>query len=359
MKILYSQCWEDTQVLTQGLEIKSDDVILSIASGGDNSFALLLDNPRSVIAIDQNPAQIYLVELKMAAIKYLDYEQFIRFLGVRSEKNRWDIYNKLRPQLSDNAADYWDRNKKNINRGIIHIGKFENYFGLFYRFILPLIHYRRTIRKFLAESHLSVQKNLYKQSWNNLRWRYLFRIFFSKFVLSRFGRSADFFRYVSLEDISKVLFERTEYGLTALPVKDNFYAEYILSGKYRNLQSVPPYLNPDNFETLKRRAHRIELVCSTLEEYLNELPANSITKFNLSDCFEYMSGDQMNNLLKRIVKISRPGARLAFWTLFIPQQIPKDFNNHIEPLKELSENLSSTARTFFYNDFCLWQITKS
>lgn len=358
MKILYAQCWEDIQVLTQSLEIVPDDDILSIASGGDNSLALLLENPKSVIAIDQNPAQIYLVELKMAAIKYLNHNQFIRFIGVHPEKDRWDIYCTLRPFLSDNAANYWDNNKKNLNRGIIHIGKFEKYLGLFCRFVLPLIHYRRTIKKFFTVSNLSAQKTIYRQSWNNLRWRYLFRIFFSKFVLSRFGRTADFFRYVSMDDISKVLFERTEYGLTALPIKDNFYAEYILSGKYENLQAAPPYLNPDNFEIIKRRLNRIKLVCSSLEKYLNKLPSNSISKFNLSDCFEYMSEDQRSDLLKQIAKISRPGARLALWTLFIPQSIPKDFNNKIELLKELSENLSSTARTFFYNDFCLWQISK-
>ena len=128
MKILYSQCWEDILILTRGLEIKSDDVILSIASGGDNSLALLLENPKSVIAIDQNPVQIYLVELKKAAIKYLDYENFIRFLGVRHDNNRWRTYLKLRSFLTDSAAHYWDNNRKNINRGIVHIGKFEKYF---------------------------------------------------------------------------------------------------------------------------------------------------------------------------------------------------------------------------------------
>ncbi|MCP4706863.1 MAG: DUF3419 family protein [candidate division Zixibacteria bacterium] len=359
MKILYSQCWEDARVLSQGLRVTPDDNILSIASGGDNSFALLLKNPRSVIAIDQHPGQIYLVELKIAAIKYLDYTQFIQFMGVRPKSNRWDIYIKLRPFLSERAADYWNNKKNDINRGIIHIGKFENYFALFYRLILPLIHRRRTINRFLSESNQSVQINSYNQTWNNIRWRYLFKIFFSRFVLSRFGRSAEYFRYVAIENISKVLFKRTEYGLTGIPVKDNFYVEYILSGKYRNLHSVPLYLNPDNFEIIKKRIDRIKLVCSNLEEYLNKVTVNTISKFNLSDCFEYMSRDQIDALLKQIVKIARPKARLAFWTLFIPQSIPKKLYNHIESLSEISEKLSSTAQTFFYNDFCLWQIRRS
>ena len=45
-KISYSQCWEDPDVLIEGLNISEKDTVLSIASGGDNTFAMLLKNPK-------------------------------------------------------------------------------------------------------------------------------------------------------------------------------------------------------------------------------------------------------------------------------------------------------------------------
>ena len=66
--IHYSQCWEDPTTLIKALRISPEDNVISIASGGDNTLALLLENPKSITAIDSNPAQIYLCELKIKAI---------------------------------------------------------------------------------------------------------------------------------------------------------------------------------------------------------------------------------------------------------------------------------------------------
>jgi S-adenosylmethionine-diacylglycerol 3-amino-3-carboxypropyl transferase len=52
-KIRYSQVWEDTRLLRQGLCLKPQSRVLSIASAGDNAFALLLDDAREVVAIGE------------------------------------------------------------------------------------------------------------------------------------------------------------------------------------------------------------------------------------------------------------------------------------------------------------------
>jgi len=135
-KISYSQCWEDPDVLIEGLNISEKDTVLSIASGGDNTFAMLLKNPKQIIAVDQNPAQIYLVELKMKAIQLFDYNDFIEFVGARSSDNRLQLYCKIRSFLSEAARDFWDAHSESINFGIIHCGKFEQYFSVFRKYIL-------------------------------------------------------------------------------------------------------------------------------------------------------------------------------------------------------------------------------
>ena len=50
--IRYAQCWEDADVLLEGLDIRPHHVCLSIASAGDNVMAMVSRGPERVIALD-------------------------------------------------------------------------------------------------------------------------------------------------------------------------------------------------------------------------------------------------------------------------------------------------------------------
>jgi S-adenosylmethionine-diacylglycerol 3-amino-3-carboxypropyl transferase len=356
-KIHYAQCWEDPRALTRALEVTPEDDVISIASGGDNTFALLLDNPRSVTAVDRNPAQVFLVELKMRAIQELSYDEFIRFVGARSCRNRESLYASIRPSLSHEAREYWDERPQALRKGIIHCGKFERYFAIFRRFVLPLIHGPGTVQRLLTVASSREQERFFDGVWNNRRWRWLFRIFFGKFLLGRLGRDPSFFRYVNVENIAENLLQRTRRGLRDIPVHDNFFVEQIFTGKYGKLEAAPPYLCPSNFEILKERLGRLRLVCASLQELLKALQPRTISKLNLSDIFEYISNEQVELTLQEILRVCRDDARLAFWTLFIPRTVPSALTRWIKPCSSVAGRLLSTDRTFFYGSFCLWRLS--
>ena len=92
MSISYSMCWEDPLVLNKALRVKKSDKVLSIVSGGENIFALLLKNPKQIIGIDLKKEQIYLTKLKIEAMKNLNYEEFVRFLGFKDSHSRISVY---------------------------------------------------------------------------------------------------------------------------------------------------------------------------------------------------------------------------------------------------------------------------
>ena len=77
--IRYSNCWEDSKILLEALQIKEGEVGLSIAGGGDNTLALLLANPEKIYAFDVNKTQLYLIKLKMTAIEKLSYDEVLAF----------------------------------------------------------------------------------------------------------------------------------------------------------------------------------------------------------------------------------------------------------------------------------------
>ena len=63
-RLMFAQSWEDPDCDLAALQPQSGDTILAITSGGDNVLGFLLTNPQQVIAVDLNPAQTYLLELK-------------------------------------------------------------------------------------------------------------------------------------------------------------------------------------------------------------------------------------------------------------------------------------------------------
>lgn len=357
MRIRYAQCWEDAEILRAALKINPDDDVVSIASGGDNSLALLLDGPRSLVTVDSNPTQIFLVEIKKRAVEQFSHDEFSRFLGARNGGNRLKLYALLRPSLSRGAQAYWDENLEAIKKGIIHCGKFEKYFRLFRRVLLPLIHSRREIRQLLELRSLQEQDAFYERVWNNRRWRELFRIFFGKFLLGRLGRDPSCFRHVTLDRVSEVLLHRTRHGLIEVPICGNYFIEYIFTQSYSRLESSPPYLRPSNFERLKENIGRLRLVCARLDDYLDTCPPESVSKFNYSDIFEYMDDREVEATLQRTASVARPGSSMAFWTLFVPRKIPPALAGQVHDFTPQYEKLFFQARTFFYGSFCLWKFS--
>jgi S-adenosylmethionine-diacylglycerol 3-amino-3-carboxypropyl transferase len=358
MRIHYSQCWEDPEILTEALEVTREDDVISIASGGDNTFALLLNHPSSLTAVDKNPAQIFLMELKIRAIQMFEYDDFVGFIGATPCRDRERLYSYIRLSLSDMARSYWDKQAGSIDKGIIHCGKFENYFSIFRRMVLPLIHTKKNVMELLETSSLEKQRIIYEEVWDNRRWQWLFRIFFGKFLLGRLGRDPSFFEYVALDDITKELIRRTRCGLTEIPIQDNFFVEYILTGQYSNLRNAHPYLQESNFKFLKEHVGEIRLVCGGLEGYLRDLQVGEVSKLNLSDIFEYMSNGTFEMTLREVLRVSRDGSKLAYWTLFVPRFAPPALENQMALCPSASERLSAMGRTFFYGSFCLWKVAR-
>ena len=355
MAINYAQCWEDTAVLRRALQINSDDEVVSIASGGDNSLALLLDNPRSITAIDFNIEQVYLVELKIAALGTLDYDDFVAFLGASPCDNRRSIYHAVRTRLSPQAKAYWNSHTGVIRDGVIHSGKFERYLAAFRRYLLPLIVDRKSIAALVSAESTQEQRAVFTGHFVSRRWRLLFRLMFNRQLLSWFGRYPGAFSQVDRGDIAAELLRRTEYGLTEIPVKDNYIVRYALTGNYDLKTCAPAYLLPSNFHILRERVNRLRLVHGGLQTYLERIPAGTYAAFNLSDILEYLTDKQAEDLLHAVDRSARPGARLAFWTMFRDQSIPGTFAGRFMSDGGGAHQLPKQDRGFFYGGFDVWR----
>jgi len=99
----YANCWEDAEILIQGLQPQKGSKILSIGSAGDNSFSLLTTNPELVVAVDINKIQLYLIELKRSCIKNLPRQDTLAFLGFLPSDEREARFKSIKNDLTDEA----------------------------------------------------------------------------------------------------------------------------------------------------------------------------------------------------------------------------------------------------------------
>ena len=71
--LVYNTCWEDPRLDRVALDLGPDDDVLVITSAGCNALDYALTEPRHVYAVDMNPRQNALLELKIAGIRPLDF----------------------------------------------------------------------------------------------------------------------------------------------------------------------------------------------------------------------------------------------------------------------------------------------
>jgi S-adenosylmethionine-diacylglycerol 3-amino-3-carboxypropyl transferase len=351
--VRYAQCWEDPALNAAALEVNENDYVLSIASGGDNTFALLLDNPRFVVGCDISPVQIYICELKKEAIRRMDYPDVLQLLGVTYTADRMRLYDSIKSVLSPDAREYFDARRDDVELGIIHCGKFERYFRHFRHKVLPLTHGRRIIDRLLACMTLEDQREVYRDFWDTTRWRTLFKIFCSEFVLGRFGRDPAFFKYVKEKSLADVMQRRIKLALTEMPIQENFYLHYMLKGRYLKRECLPPYLLEPNFETLRQRIDRIEFHIESCEDHMRRVPRGTVTKINYSNIFEYLSEEAMEEIFDVLVEYGAPGLTIEYRNLFVPRSCPAKHRDRFESFEDRARELNMQERSFFYTQYVI------
>lgn len=346
--IRYASVWEDPDILCKALAPSTKQGrILSICSAGDNVLALLTLDPKEIVAVDLSAPQIACLEIRIAAFKELDYEDLCKFLGVQKSKNRVEIYrNRLKKHLSVGSQTFWEFNLSIIRDGIIHGGKFERYLRLFGKWVLPLVQSCSTIDELLKEKSRLERVKFYEERWDHWRWRLLFKIFFSRFMMGRAGRDPSFFNHVE-GTVGERILARSKHALTECPTHQNPFLHYILKGNF-SMDNLPRYLRLEHFNAIQSRIHRITLVQGSATDIEGRFDA-----FNLSDIFEYMSQEEFATCYEKLMNQANPKARMAYWNMLVPRSCPQGCLDRVSSLNELADSLHKEDQAWFYQKFVI------
>lgn len=321
--LVYNCCWEDPRLDRQVMNLKGDDDVVLITSAGCNALDYALDNPHSVHAVDMNFRQNALLELKIAGIRRLEFEQFYSLFGDGGNQAFASWYHKLlRKDLSPISQNYWDKRISFFDRptpsaSFYHRGTTGAFGRLLVSYCKMARIYSDALRIFSANS-INEQKEIYFSAVKDKFWRkHVKRALSTDVILSMMGvprAQREYLEKSCARSVADFMEDCMEAVFTRLSTTDNYFWRVYLFGRYTP-DCCPEYLRPDNFERLKGGlVDRIQLHTNDLTSFLKQHP-EGFSHYVLLDHMDWLSHQDSSLLTaewQAILDRARTGAKMLW-----------------------------------------------
>lgn len=323
--LVYVTCFEDPAVDRCALSIRPNDCVLTITSGGCNALDLVLAGASRVDAVDVNPLQTALLELRVAAIRSLQHDDFFALFG-SGWSPRWrEIYHDvLQRELSDFARVFWDDHMHWFaGRGWRNRFVYQGSAGLVHKLLRDYAYgacdLGDAIQELLNAAGVEEQREVYAR--HDVRRRFgtgLFRWFMARpLTLSLLGipwQQRGEIDAHHVDGMAGYALDAVERALIQTPLRDNYFWRGVLEGGYTRA-CCPEFLKQTEFARLKSGlVDRLFLHSSSVTDFLHTTRV-PVTKFSLLDHMDWMSGNDPEALAEEwtaILSHSGAGARIVF-----------------------------------------------
>jgi len=164
-RLSYSFGNEDWRVERKALKIEPDDTVVCVTASGDRPLHLLLDECKELISVDLNPIQNYLCQLKAAAMRHFNHDDYLSVLGAKEDKLRKEKIDWLLQLLTLEERAFWVANRKLLNKGVLYQGAVEK---LCKKIALILRVFRgKKIDRLFEIDDIEIQKKFVKEVWDS------------------------------------------------------------------------------------------------------------------------------------------------------------------------------------------------
>lgn len=320
--LVYNTCWEDPAVDRVALNLQPSDVMLVITSAGCNVLDYALTGVRRIHAVDANPRQTALLELKLAGIRGLDFDDFFAMFGAGHHPGFVELYReRLRESLSPFAQRYWDAHGRWLTdpqNSFYFFGLSGRIARMFRLYLAARPKLRHAIEEMFESGSLEAQREIYDarvapHMWNrSIDW-----VLSRRVTMSMLGVPGTQHAEVCRQHPGGVpgfVREAIDYVFRMLPISTNYFWSVYFRGMYRR-HCAPEYLRAENFAALKAGlAARILPASCTVTQFL-QTATERISKFVLLDHMDWMANAHPQELTREwaaIVARAAPGARAIF-----------------------------------------------
>lgn len=351
-QLIFNTNWEDPEIDRKILKLNSNSKVLTITSAGSNAIEYILDNPKSIDAVDINIAQNSLTVFKKSLYQINDY-QALKDIFINGNCNCInDILNQELP-LKKNYFNYL----KN------HIIYFKNkksfyYYGLTGKaayFISYLLKKDKTLNKNIEEIFSSDSTIKQIEIYNKIENRIFnkFVKFFSNldFLSIFFGVPSKQIKLIKAENSSIIEYIKKNIRklLNNVIMKDNYFWQVYYYGRYRN--SIPEYLKESNFQYIQKNINCLNIHHSSLEQFLLNTD-RKFTHFILLDHLDWFYDDnyKIEKTFDLIFKRAEPNAKILFRSASSNRNfITRKFLNRIDFKDKISKEMHLSDRVGTYN----------
>lgn len=357
-KLIFTNNWEDPLIDEQVLQVKRDQTLFAITSGCCNTLGFLRFQPKIIYCVDINPAQNYLMELKQAAFRRLDYKGMTAFFGLNPSNRRIEIFETLKKDLSEEALQFWKTQMSVVKKGLLMNGRYENFVKIA-GFMIRILQGPKKAKRLFELKSLEEQAQFFQNEWNNRRWQWVFRTMFNKKRLAKKGLNADYFHFDDgSSSFSESFQKRAAHAICDLPTKENYFLMLYLLGEYPEQEFLPPYLQEKNFELIKSNIDRLKPITEDSKYWLEKQPANLFDGMALSNICELMDENDTEKLFREVIRTSKSGSKIVFRNLMIPRDVPASLSNQIIKDPELSKKIQFEDRSFVYGKVAAYTVNK-
>ena len=320
--LVYNACWEDPAVDRIALALKPQDTLLVITSAGCNVLDYALDGPQRIHAVDANPRQTALLELKLAGIRHLAFADFFALFGTGVHSGVRELYHDaLRADLSPFAQRFWDERLHwfSPQQGSFYFqGLAGTVARAFHAYLRVRPRLAASVGALFQASSIEDQRAIYDSRVEPLMWGPGMNWTLSRQItMSMLGVPYAQRRQVQEQHhrgVAGFIREAVEYVFRELPIWTNYFWMVYVNGRYTR-SCCPEYLKPDNFQALKAGlADCVTPHTATVTQFLQGT-GERISRFVLLDHMDWMSSYYPEALAEEwtaILDRATPDARVIF-----------------------------------------------
>lgn len=347
----YTSCSEDLDAELAVMNIGPGDRALAIAGGGGRAIGLLLRDPAEVVALDFNPHQREIVELKKAAILALTYRENMAFLGVDEKpEKRAALWPRVRQHLPEGSREYWEARLRLIRRGLIYAGRMDEHI-VFRARILRFFFKERVDALFRATS-LEEQKTLWDSWARGPLWRFFLWIGASPWVHRIFVGNYAWYGHVPTNvDVAKHLLQCLDAFMGRHLARDSHLLQLLLAGRYLPGMRRPHYLDEQFYELIRSRIGRLRVEYGELSAFLESSNVGHFNRFSLSNVPAYLSDEQFDQLWYVLTRRGATGSRVIYRHFLFERKIPEIIAGRIQRKETLEEQARDIDKSIAYDFF--------
>lgn len=340
--IAYSHVNEDSDPEWEELNRSGKKRCVVVAGSGERVISLLDSDCKEFVILDLNKAALYLTELKLVAIQYVDAKDYLGFVGADNSmesEERISIYKSIKGNLNPNTAHFFDNNLNQIKDGILFSGEFEKFLGR----VRPLL------RFVLGEKFIDkITEGTYKLSlFERFRWKLVNLSFKLKMTYTLFGNKDQAFvgSGAKVNEIAKVL-DRQFKNRTA---HKSFMVHLIFRGDLVKMKDehLPRSMSAKVLESIKTKLAQDDVLVSLKEVDLKEYLQKNILEETFISCSDILSFVKSNYVFDMLRVISGRGNQVVL-RAFIRNRLSSADLKEIDGFRFNISEVTSVEKTGMY-----------